>query len=165
VSLDKSIVTRIVVRRNQSLGPAGLARFLAAGLILHLGVAALAGVAGWWPVVAFVGAAFLVLAGTVLGVMAAGAQREVITVRSGTVTIEYGRGRPEARVELERYWARVERGAEARSGLVLRSGGVQAEVGRALTESERSELHRRLAALVGPDAAVTSGRERAVATA
>jgi len=159
------MVTRIVVRRNQSLSPAGLVRFLAAGLMLHLAVAAFAGVAGWWPVVAFVGAAFVVLAASVLGVMAAGAEREVITVATDTVTVEYGRRRPEVSVRLNRHWARVECPEGPGSGLFLRSGPARAEFGRALTQVERAALARRLSALVGPGAPATGTRDRAVASA
>ncbi len=124
---------------------------MALGMVPYLAFALMAGVAGWWPVVGFVSAVFLVLGGTVLG-LTLGGVREVVTIRPRTVVVEYGRNRAESRIEMDRYWARVERRGSPRPALVLRSRGCTAEIGRALGVEERKALERRVRGLVGPGA-------------
>lgn len=148
--LDPTI-TRIVIQRNQSLSWQGLGGFLVANLILYLVFAVGAAVAGWWPVVGFVLGAFLALVGTVLG-LTLSQGREVITVCAHTVVVEYGRHRAESRTEMDRYWARVERIESPRPALLLRSRGGAVEIGRALGDTDRKALARRLRELVGPGA-------------
>lgn len=152
MSFDDTIVTRIAVRRNQSLSFAGFGGFVAAGFATHFTLALFAGLEGWWPVVAFVGAAFLLLAGTVFAVMRTAGVREVITVTPEWIVVEFGRGRAERRIMLERYWARVECRAEDQGGVTLCSRGVALEVGRVLSGPERVALARRIRELVGPNA-------------
>ena len=152
MSSPEPIITRIVIQRNQSLSWRGLGMFMALGTVPYLAFALMAGVAGWWPVVGFVGAVFMVLAGTLLG-LTLGGVREVVTIRPSTVVVEYGRTRAESRVEMDRYWARVERRESPRPTLLLRSRGCAAEIGRALGDDERRALERRIRGLVGPGAA------------
>lgn len=163
VTADDAIITRIVVRRNHSLSLSGFAGFIAAGFALHLALGVAAALAGWWPIAAFVGGAFVLSAGMVFGVRVASETREVITVGERTVTVEYGRHRPLAWIDLDRYWARVERRGAPSPALLLCSGRTTAVVGRALTESERTLLARRLAELVGPAALGTGASGAAVA--
>lgn len=160
---DDSIITRIVVRRNHSLSLSGFAGFVAAGLSIHLALGVAAALAGWWPIVAFVGGAFLLSVGVIFGVRLAAESREVITVGERTVTVEYGRNRPQWRIDLERYWTRVESRRAPAPALVLCAGRTTAVVGQALTESERTLLARRLAHLVGPVALGTGASGAAVA--
>lgn len=110
-----------------------------------------AGIAGWWPVAGFVAAVFLVLAGTLLG-LALSRVREVVTIHAHMIVVEYGRRRAEMRTEMDRYWARVERCESPRPALVLSSRGVMVEIGRALGDTERKALERRLRGLVGSGA-------------
>lgn len=151
MSSPEPIITRIVIQRNQSLSWKGLGAFVALGMVPYLAFALMAGMVGWWPVVGFVSAVFLVLTGTVLG-LTLGGVREVVTVRSRTVVVEYGRNRAESRIEMDRYWARVERRESPRPALVLRSRGCTAEIGRALGDEERKALERRVRGLIGPGA-------------
>lgn len=151
---DDSIVTRIAVRRNQSLSLAGFVGFVATGFAVHFALALFAGIQGWWPVVGFIVGAFFLLCGTVFAVMRAAGVREVLTVTPESIVVEFGRGRAEYRVELDRYWARIERSADRRR-LVLRSRGVALEIGRTLSGPERDALARRLVELIGPRARLT----------
>ncbi len=118
---------------------------------MNLAFVLAAGIAGWWPVAGFVAAAFLVLAGTLLG-LTLSRVREVVTIRAHTIVVEYGRCRAETRTEMDRYWARVERRESSRPALVLSSRGVTVEIGRALGDAERKALGRRLRGLVGSGA-------------
>ncbi|MGH8426910.1 MAG: DUF2244 domain-containing protein [Gammaproteobacteria bacterium] len=150
VLCEDPIVTRIVVQRNQSLDFSGFTGFFALSFIPQFAFLLLAALAGWWPVVGFVGAVFLLLAGVLYGVMASALTREVITVTRRRLIVEYGRGRVEFRVELDRYWTRVERRKDEYGRLVLCSRGVALEVGSVLAAPERAALACRLAELVGP---------------
>lgn len=152
MSATDPIITRIVIRRNQSLSWKGLGMFLAGGLSLNLAFLFLAGLAaGWWPVVGFEASVFMLLA-AVLTALAANRSREVVTVRSRTVTVEFGRRRAEACIEMDRYWTRVESRSVPRPALVLRSRGMAVEIARALGSEAQSELAARLRELVGPGA-------------
>lgn len=160
---DEAIITRIVVRRNHSLSLSGFAGFLAAGFVVHMALGVAAALAGWWPIVAYLAGAFLLSSAVVYGVRVAAETREVITVGERTVTVEYGRRRPLARVELDRYWTRLERCTAPSPALLLCAGRTTAVVGRVLTEFERTQLARRLADLVGPAARVACAPDAAVA--
>lgn len=152
MSSTDPIITRIVIRRNQSLSWQGLGLFLAGGLVLNLAIALAAGVAaGWWPVAAFEGGAFVFYA-VILACLTANRAREIVTVHEHTVAIEYGRLRRETRVEMDRYWARVEGCRNPRPALIIRSRGVAVEIARALDEKARAALAARLRELIGPAA-------------
>src|SRR5699024_1664874 len=69
VNPNASILTRIVIRRNQSLSWRGLLRFLAWGSIPTLAFSGYAVYAGWWPIVGFCVGAFLLCAGLLYEVM------------------------------------------------------------------------------------------------
>ena len=151
MSSPNPIITRIVIQRNQSLSWRGLGVFLAAGLALDLVFVTMAAIAHWWPVIGFVLASFLALAG-VLFALTWNTAREMLTIRAHTVVVEYGRLQAETRVELDRYWARVEHCASPRPALMIRSRAVAVEIGRALGSEDRKTLARRLRGLVGPNA-------------
>ncbi len=162
--MGEPVVARFVVQRNQSLSAVELATVLSLGLVFHLALGVAAGLAGWWPVVGFVGAGFLLFAGAILVVMSASEAREVISIGERMVVVEYGRHRPDLRVELERYWARVRIREAPQPALVLCSRGVTAEIGGVLTPRERRELARRLGGLVGPSAGAIRAEGPVVAT-
>lgn len=149
---DEPIVTRIVIRRNQSLSRAGFVRALIPGGAPAVAFVVLAAMEGWWPVVGYCAGAFLFLAAALYGVMLGARDREVVTVTTRRVIVECGRNRPRMRVELDRYWTRVERRGGRRPALVLRSHGVALEIAAALADVQREALARRLAELVGPAA-------------
>lgn len=158
VSSTDPIITRIVIRRNQSLSWQGLGLFLASGLALNLVFVLMAGLAaGWWPIVGYEVSVFLLL-GSILASLTVNRAREIVTVRTRTVTVEYGRRCAEMRVELDRYWARVEKCRMPRPALILRSRGVAVEIARALDEPAREALARRLGELLGPNAVVVAAK-------
>lgn len=162
---DGPIVACIVVRRNQSLTATGFTGFLALGFAMHLGLGLFAGLEGWWPIVAFLGAGFLAMAGAVYAVMASAASREVITVRTDTVTVEYGRNCPRARMVVSRFGARIVYESDSTKRLLLQSRGLEIELGSALPEGERRSLARRLAEVIGPNARYADAQDAAVAPA
>ncbi len=149
---DDPIVTRIVIRRNQSLDRRGLAWVLAVLAVPVGGYVALAAVEGMWPILTFCVGAFLVFAAILYGVMIAGREREVVTVTARHVVVEGGRFRPRMRVELDRYWTRIEQREGARPALALIARGVVVLIATAISEPERKALARRLRTLVGVDA-------------
>lgn len=154
MDLDDPIVTRIVIQRNRSLDKRGLARVLAILAIPVGGFMALSAFAGWWPILSFSTVVFLALAAVLYGVMTAAREREVVTVTARHVVIESGRFGPRMRVELDRYWTRVEARGGRRPVLALIARDVVVEIAAALSVSERKTLARRLRSLVG----VESGR-------
>ncbi|MGH8271529.1 MAG: DUF2244 domain-containing protein [Gammaproteobacteria bacterium] len=149
---DEPIVTRIVIRRNQSLGQAGFIRALALGGVPAAAFMALAVLEGWWPIVGYCGGVFLVLAAALYGVMLGARDREVVTVTARHMIVECGRSHPQTRIEFDRYWTRIERREGRRPALVLRSHGVALEIAAALAGAQREALARRLAELIGPAA-------------
>lgn len=162
---DDPILACIVVRRNQSLTVTGLAGFLLMGFALHFGLGLFAGLEGWWPVVAFVGGAFLAQAVAVFAVMSGALEREVITVRPDTITIEYGRRRPRVRMQMQRFGARVVYESGSPGRLYLQSRATVLELGSALSAAERRSLGRRLAELIGPGTEYQGPRKTAMASA
>ncbi len=158
MSSPDPIITRIVIRRNQSLSWQGLGLILAGGLALNLAIGLAAGVAaGWWPVAAYEGGAFVLFA-VILASLTANRSREVVTVHERAVMVEYGRRRMEMRVEMDRYWARVEECSNPRPALIIRSRGVAVEIARALDEEARIALAARLRELLGPTARVPAAK-------
>ncbi len=148
------ILTRIVIRRNQSLSWRELRRFVLVGSIPSLVFVGFAVYAGWWPIAGFCAGAFMLAVLLLCEVMAGARDREVVTVTARRVLVEAGRYRPQMRVELDRYWARVEQRKGPPRALVLVSRGARVEVGAALSEAEQKTLARRLAALLGPRAGI-----------
>ena len=152
------IITRIVIRRNQSLSWQGLGLFLAGGFALTLAIGLLAGIAaGWWPVAAYEGGVFTLFALIMAG-LTANRAKGIVTVWGRMVTVEYGRRRVEMRVEMDRYWARVEECRSPRPALIIRSRGVAVEIARALDENARVALAARLRELLGPTAVGQAAR-------
>jgi len=144
------IITRIVIRRNQSLSWQGLGLILAGGFVLTLAIGLLAGIeAGWWPVAAYEGGVFTLFA-LILSGLTANRAKEIVTVRERTVMVEYGRRRAEMRIEMDRYWARVEECRSPRPALIISSRGVAVEIARALDDNSRTALALRLRELLGP---------------
>jgi uncharacterized membrane protein len=128
-----------------------LVRFLALNAIPPLAFIALAIFGGWWPIVGFSAGVFVALALVLYGVMAGGREREVVTVTPRRLIVESGRERPRTRIQLDRYWTRIEPRSTPRPALALISRGTVVEIAAALGEAERKALARRLRALVGPD--------------
>ena len=87
------IITRIVIRRNQSLSWQGLGLFLAGGFALTLAIGLLAGIAaGWWPVAAYEGGVFTLFS-LVLGGLTAIRAKGIGKGCEGMVSVAAGRRR------------------------------------------------------------------------
>lgn len=147
---DDSILTRIVIRRNQSLDWSGLLRFVAWGSIPSLVFVVFAVYAGWWPIVGFCAGTLVLAAAMLYEVMMSARDREVVTITNRCVVVEAGRHRPQMRIELDRYWTRVKHRDGPPPALALTSGRACVTVAAALSGPERKKLAHRLAALVGP---------------
>lgn len=156
-------IAKMVVCRNQALTWRQACWFMLVVLGFHLAFMVFAGLRGWWPLLGFVGISYLLLLGGMVAVLNDGRCKEVITVTEDRIVVEFGKRHPESRMELDRYWARVERRQEdGRHLLILHSRGAEIEVGRPLSDPERESLARRLRSMVGPKASVgtwVQGRE------
>lgn len=116
-----------------------------------------AGLQGWWPLLGFIGISYLLLLAGMLTVLNDGKSKEVITVTEDRIVVEFGKQWPDSRMELDRYWARVEmRQKDRRCELVLHSRGAEIEIGRPLSDPERGSLARRLRSIIGPNSAVST---------
>ncbi|WP_018718687.1 DUF2244 domain-containing protein [Arhodomonas aquaeolei] len=123
--------------------------------VVSLGIAGVLTWLGFWPVLPFAGLE-LALLGWALYVSARRAlDTEVVTVSEEWVCIEKGRGRPEARWWLERYFSEVCVPAPDAPGarLMIRCRGECVELGDFLAAGERRQLGRELYRCIGPVAA------------
>jgi uncharacterized membrane protein len=135
-----------------SLSPRGAVVFFALVCGATLGVAGIATVLGFWPVLPFAGAEMLLLGWALRANMRRREQRERIEVTDREVVIDYAVGTPR-RVVFPRHWARVKirrpKSPLHRGRLVIESHGQVCEVGQFLTEEERRQLATRLGRLIG----------------
>ena len=141
----------MVILPHRSLSRAGLGLFLTAQSIAAGGFAILAALAGnvFAPVFASIELVLVIFC--LSRVWRASAAGEVIVVAPSRLEIaRMGESGPAAR--FHPYWARLSlqpgswRGAPSR--LLVRSHGREVEIGAFLNESERSDLARRLTALL-----------------
>ena len=135
----------LILKRNCSISPAGLACVFAA-----LGVAALAigtgfALAGAWLILPFAGLEVLLLAAAFLLQARHATDYERIELDRGRVAIEIAQAARVARYELDARAVRVE--SDGRH-VVLRGGGEPLELGRHLDDESRAafaaELEKRL---------------------
>ena len=148
-----TLLARIQVSANCSLSPRDAILFFGGVAGGSLAVAVFFASFGMWPILPFAGLELFLL-GLALGLsMRRGQEGEVITVESDRVIVESRQSGGTASREFARLWARVELRRAPRSGhpsrLVILSHGQGVEVGRALTESARRELYRRLEKMIG----------------
>ena len=122
-----------------------------------LGIAAVAAVLGFWPVLPFAGAEMLLLGWALRANMQRRFERESIHITDAEVIIEHcpslrGHADP-SRVVFPRHWARVKirrpKSLLHRAQLVIESHGRTREVGKFLTEEERRQLAAELRQLIG----------------
>jgi len=152
-SPDHTLLAHIRVSANCSLTPRGAILFFGGVAGASLSVAIIFASFGMWPVLPFAGLELFLL-GLALGLsMRQGQEGESIMVTDDRVVVERRRHRETESREFARLWARVELRVARRPGhpsdLVILSHGQGVEVGRALTESARRDLYRRLADLIG----------------
>ena len=135
-----------------SLTTRGAWLFFAGVCFATFGIATVATVLGFWPVLPFAGAEMLLLGWALHSNMQRRFEREHIEVTDSEVIIEYSRGFPQ-RVVFPRHWAqvkiRVPKSPLHRAQLVIESQGRGLEVGKFLTEEERRQLGAELRRLIG----------------
>ena len=135
--------THIDLAPHCSLSVRGAVLFFASVAFATFGVAGVATVLGYWPVLPFAGAEMLLLAWALHSNMQRRFERETIDISDAEVVVTYTRGNP-ARVVFPRHWARVKirrpNSPLHRSRLVIESHGRAYEVGKFLTEEERRQL-------------------------
>ena len=135
---------RFVLRPNQSMSWRGNLIFLAGLFGLFAVTGAAFAFMGFWPVLPFAGLELALVAYALYRVSHACQVCEVISIDERSVTIEKGRRRPETSDVFQRTWARLQwRRSRSRlhpNRLFVRSHGRWVEIGRFLTEEERSGL-------------------------
>jgi uncharacterized membrane protein len=135
-----------------SLTPRTALLFFASVCFTTFGVAGVATLMGYWPVLPFAGAEMLLLGWALKTSMDRRHEHEHIDVTESEVIIEYSRGTP-ARVVFPRHWARVKirhpKSPLHRAHLVIESHGRAYEVGKFLSEEERRQLAAHLGLVIG----------------
>ena len=135
-----------------SLSTRGAVVFFTLVCAVTVGIAGVAAVLGFWPLLPFAGAEMALLGWALRSNMQRREEREHIAVSDTEVIITYTRGTPR-RVVFPRHWARVKirrpKSPLHRGRLVIESHGRAYEVGTFLTEEERRQLAARLGSLIG----------------
>ena len=139
-----------------SLSTRGAALFFASVCVPTLGIAGVASVLGFWPILPFAGAEIGLLAWALKTNMARRFEHERIEVTETEVLIEcsHALGHGTARrIVFPRHWSQVKirrpKSLLHRSQLVIESHGRGHEVGKFLTEEERRQLAAQLKLLIG----------------
>ena len=128
--------------------------FFGSVCVATFGIAGVATLLGYWPVLPFAGAEMVLLAWALHSNMQRRHEHETIDVSESEVVIEYRRTRrTPRRVVFPRHWARVKirrpKSPLHRGQLVIESHGRAYEVGKFLTEEERRHLAANLRRLIG----------------
>ena len=135
-----------------SLSVRGAVVFFGSVCFVTLGVAGVATLLGFWPVLPFAGAEMLLLGWALRSNMQRRFERETIHITETEVIIEDTRANAR-RIVFPRHWSRVKirrpKSPLHRSQLVIESHGKSREVGKFLTEEERLQLADELRQLVG----------------
>lgn len=141
------------LRARCSLTPAAARLFIRVVAATTLGVATLFAARGFWPVLPFAGLEIALLAWAVRASMRNGTERETITIDERWIVVRHCGHSGEYSSVFPRHWSSVRLHAPPTapypSRLTLESHGRACEVGRFLTEGERSGLAARLKQLVG----------------
>jgi uncharacterized membrane protein len=116
------------------------------------GIAGIATLLGFWPILPFAGAEMLLLGWALRANMQRRFERESIRITDTEVVIEEAGTNPR-RVVFPRHWARVKirrpKSPLHRGQLFIESHGRGREVGKFLTEEERRQLAAELRLLIG----------------
>jgi uncharacterized membrane protein len=120
--------------------------------LVTLGIAGVATLMGFWPVLPFAGAEMLLLGWALRSNMQRRFERETIDITDTEVVITDARATP-CRAVFPRHWARVKirrpKSPLHRGQLFIESHGRGREVGKFLTEEERRQLAVELRLLIG----------------
>lgn len=142
----------IVIRPNCSLTPRAAGWFFASLATVCLGVAGAFASMGLWVVLPFAGAELTLLGVALALSFRAAGRHELIHIDAERVVVERGPSRVR-RWEFRRPWLRIalERSVNRNqpSRLLLRQSNRVCEVGRCLTDQERSSLFARLRQVLG----------------
>ena len=139
-----------------SLSTRGALLFFAAVCFTTFGIAGIATLLGFWPVLPFAGAEMLLLGWALKTNMARRHEHEHIDISEDEVVIEHFDGLARdvtRRIVFPRHWARVKirrpKSPLHRDQLVIESRGQAWEVGKFLTVEERRQLAAELQRLIG----------------
>lgn len=151
--LPASVRYRCVLMPNGSLTNSGAWTFFVLAALPVSTITAYAWFLGAWLIFPFAGLELAALGAALRFCLRQNQYREVVSVFDEVVRVERGFGRPESVQEFDRYWARVhlERSAGLNGAmrLLIRSKGRAAEIGRCLTDDERSVVAARLSGSIG----------------
>ena len=140
--------SQIVLAPHVSLSVRGAFVFFGLVCLATFGIAGVATVLGFWPVLPFAGAEMLLLGWALHANMQRRFERETIEISDSEVIIENT-----SRIVFPRHWARVKirrpNSPLHRSQLVIESHGRAYEVGKFLTEEERRQLAAALRSQIG----------------
>lgn len=144
---------RCVLMPNGSLTSGGAWAFFVLATVPMLAIAAYAWFLGAWLIFPFAGVELAALGGALRFCLRQNRYREVVSVFDDVVRIERGYGRPASVQEFDRYWTRVDLerspGLNGVMRLLIRSKGRAAEIGRCLTDDERTVVAARLSGSIG----------------
>jgi uncharacterized membrane protein len=133
-----------VIRPNSSLSWRGNQLFFVFMVAVSFGVAGAFAAQGMWMVLPFAGFEMLVLGTALYHCCLRNGRQEVISIVGHQVQVAVGREGPERCCTFERCWSRVVLDkAEFRghpSRLLIRSRGLEVEVGACLADDERLRL-------------------------
>lgn len=128
----------LVLKRNCSMSPAGLAGVFAALALLVLAIGAGFAIAGAWLVLPFAGLEVLLLGAAFVMYARHAADYERIELESGRLTVEVAEAQSTARHQVEARRAQVCLQSDAR--VLLRGAEEELEIGRHLDAASRAEL-------------------------
>jgi uncharacterized membrane protein len=135
----------LILKRNCSISPRGLAGVFAALAVLVLAISAGFAIAGAWLVLPFAGLEVLLLGAAFVLYARRAADYERIELDARRLSVEVTEAEHKARYELDprRAWVCVEKSAGCR--VLLRGPRQELEVGRHLDEAARVEFAAELA--------------------
>jgi uncharacterized membrane protein len=131
----------LILKRNCSISPAGLAGVFGALAALTLAIGAAFALAGAWLVLPFAGLEIAALGVAYLAYARRAADYERIELAGGRLTIEVAEADRMSRYQVEAQQARVYMEAEL---VVLRGAGEELQLGRHLDAERRVELAAQL---------------------
>ena len=133
----------LILKRNCSISPAGLAGVFGALAAVVLAIGGAFAVAGAWLVLPFAGLEIAALAAAYLAYARRAADYERIELAAGRLTVEVAEAQTTSRYEMQAQLARVF--VDVEQGLVvLRGAGEELRLGRHLDAEHRAEFAAQL---------------------
>ena len=142
---DGGAATRVVVQGNRSMS--WRANLVLAGSLgaVCMGIAIALATQGLWLVIPFAGAEVLLVLGCLWLTLRRLSRKEVITVGSEAIVLEWGYNSPEISVRLPRQWSRLRYHATDSpfdcGDLSVAAHGKAYALGRVLNRDEKRALH------------------------